>query len=156
MTAPIRKARLAQVHIARKEMGLDEDAYRALVQRVTGRESAGQCTDAQLAAVLVDMKRLGWKPAPPSTASKKSWVRKIWAIWASMEVLLTDSSRQALQGFVERQTKTTRNPLGISDPDFLNVAEAKKVIHGLMGWRTRLLKDRAAALQLQGWSDGAQ
>jgi phage gp16-like protein len=153
MTAPIRNARLAKVHIARKEMGLDEDAYRALVQRVTGRESASQCTDAQLAAVLVDMKRLGWKPAPPSTASQKSWVRKVWAIWASMAVLLDDPSRQALQTFVERQTKSARNPLGISDPDFLNVEDAKKVIHGLVGWRTRLLAGHAAA---QGAADGAQ
>ena len=144
-----RRALLARVHIARKEMGLGEDAYRALLLRVTGEESAGDATYAQLVKVLADMTRLGWKPKNATRRSEKPHVRKIWALWTSMKMLLADPSRVALQSFTARQTRSVQNPLGIADPDFLNVAEAKKVIHGLDGWRARLLVAKGAA-------DGAQ
>ena len=140
-----RRALLARVHIGKKEMGLDQGAYSALVSRVTGKQSAGDCSVAELRAVLEDMRAHGWKPRTGQRASQHPHVRKVWAIWASMEPLLDAPDRAALRGFVQRQTRSPTNPLGVSDPNFLSVADAKKVIHGLEGWRGRLLLDRAQA-----------
>lgn len=150
MNAPPDRTRLlARVHIARKEMGLDEGAYRALVARVTGYDSAKDCTAAQLLAVLADMKARGWKPKTGKRLSEKPHVRKIFAIWKSMEPFLVDPSPAALRSFTARQTKTQKNPAGISDPNFLSVPDAKKVIEGLKGWQARL-----ARAQWEGTNDG--
>ena len=46
---PRRRAMIGKVKIAQKELGLDEDTYRALLSRVVGRSSAADCTEAQLA-----------------------------------------------------------------------------------------------------------
>ena len=55
-----RHAMLAKVHLAAKELALDEDARRDVIERVTGGlRSAGDCTDAQLDAVLADIAARG-------------------------------------------------------------------------------------------------
>src|ERR1700728_3460402 len=129
-----RRGMLAKVHIAKKDLGLDEAAYRDVVLRITGRDSARDATDAQLDALLDEFRRLGWTPPvrPGQRApSKKSWVRKVWAIWGDLRPRLDKANDDTLRAFVRRQTHSVKNPDGISDPEWLDPAEAKKVIHGL-------------------------
>lgn len=52
-----RRAELARIHLQAQQLGLDEDTYRAMLRRLTGRESAGEMTDAERARVLDFMKR---------------------------------------------------------------------------------------------------
>lgn len=128
---PARNPRIAKVHIARKEMGLDEASYRAVLARVTGRDSAGGCTDAQLDAVLEEFKRLGWvtkTKRPP--LSKKPHVRLIWALWGQLRPGLRDGSATALRSFCARQT-------GVSDPEWLDGAQANRVTEALKAWIKR-------------------
>ena len=139
-----RRALLARVHIARKEMALDEIAYRALLLRVMGQESAADATDAQLTRVLAEMTRLGWKPKSGRRLSQRPDIRMIHAIWTDIRRLICDGSLdfdadQALRTFVARQTKSQKNPAGITSPEWLRGADVTKVIEGLKGWRARLL-----------------
>jgi hypothetical protein len=139
-----RRALIAKVHVAKKALGLDDETYRAILSRVSGQESCANCREPQLAAVLAEFRRLGWEEPPERAgwrpASGKSHVRLVWAIWGELQPLLDNADADTLRGFVRRQTKTRKNPAGISDPEWLDPAEAKKVIHGLRGWldRTRL------------------
>ncbi len=57
-----RKRDLAAIHAGAKQLNLDEDTRRDLIERVTGHRSAGQLDDAGRAAVIAEMKRLGALP----------------------------------------------------------------------------------------------
>ena len=51
----------AIINIAKGQLGLDEDTYRALLVRVTGHDSLRAMSDAQHKLVIDEMKRLGFK-----------------------------------------------------------------------------------------------
>ena len=139
---------IAKIHIARKDLALTDDTYRAVLTRVTSHASSADCTDPQLHAVLAEFKRLGWQgPAAKGgrrKASGKSWVRKVWAIWGDLKPLLDDASDDTLRAFVRRQTRTPKNPEGIADPEWLSPHDATAVIQGLEGWLAREQAKREA------------
>jgi hypothetical protein len=136
---------LAKIHLARKQMGLDIETYRDMLQRVVGQRTCATCADQQLGLVLAEFRRLGWEAKPAVKSSDKAQVRKILAIWADICPLLDDAGDEALRGFVRRQTKSPVHPDGVDAPEWLNGAEANKVIEGLKGWLARLRKTREAA-----------
>lgn len=61
----IRQRDLQKIHIAKKQLGLEEDDYRAILERITGKTSAAELTGGQRLAVLTEFRRLGWRDAPP-------------------------------------------------------------------------------------------
>lgn len=61
---------LAQVHIARQELGLSDDEYRAILARTVGVSSAKELTSRTVGRVLHEFKRLGWQPKPPKRAGR--------------------------------------------------------------------------------------
>lgn len=135
-----RKAMLAKVHIAKKELRLTEDSYRDLLSRVTGSESASKLSVGQLDAVLAEMRRAGWKP--PTKAPHKPQIAMIQALWRELADFVADSSDEALRAFVRRQTKSPLHPNGVSAPQFLDAEQANKVLEGLKAW---LRRERAKA-----------
>lgn len=137
-----RLAMLAKVHVARKQMGLDEPAYRGVLTRVTGHDSAGACDAGALARLLAEFERLGWSPGRSARRDHRGHVRKIWAIWAELRPLLAQADDETLRGFVRRQTRSVKNPDGIGAPEWLDAAEATKVIEGLKGWLARVKQER--------------
>ena len=138
-TGADRRALLAKIHVAKKQLALDDATYRAVVKRIIGVDSAGAATDGKLVELLDEFKRQGFQPASGSRhTSAKPWVRKIHAIWKDLAPLLDDATPAALNGFVARQTKTARNPDGISAAEFLDANSATKVIQGLEGWLSRM------------------
>lgn len=142
-----RKAMLAKIHIARKDLALSEESYADILRRKTGVESAAGLSDVQLDRVLGEFKRLGWKPKKGRTGtSKHAQIRMIHAVWKDICELGigAEDEAAALRSFVGRQTKTMANPQGVSDPAFLDSVQANKVLEGLKAWRTRL---RRAAKQ---------
>ena len=137
-------AMLAKVHIARKDLGLDEDSYRDVLVRVTGQDSAKALDAAGLDKLLGEFKRLGWKPAKAATPrSDKAQVGMIYGLWKAMRPLLQDPSPQALRAFCQRQTRTPAHPDGISAPEFLSAPMANRVIEGLKAWHGRLIREKA-------------
>jgi phage gp16-like protein len=108
---------LAKVAIARKELGLDDGTYRAILARLTGKESARDCTDAQLGLVLDEFKAKGWTPrvvaggrAPRPAARARAdhpAAKKARALWISLHQLgvVRDPSEAALEAFARRQLK---------------------------------------------------
>jgi hypothetical protein len=69
-----RKEKLAIIHLARKDRGLDDDAYRALLSGAAGIESAADLTTvAQFNAIMAAFSTLGFVRKP---ARKKLPVRQ--------------------------------------------------------------------------------
>jgi len=53
---------LATIHVGKKQLGLDEDTYRAMLARVTGKSSLRDMSEGERAAVMREMRRCGFKP----------------------------------------------------------------------------------------------
>lgn len=132
-----RNPMVAKIHIAQAQLGLDDAAYRALLVRITGRDSSKGMTAAQLDAVLAEFKRLGWKPvAARRTATAPSpnddVAAKVRALWIAAHHLgaVQDGSESALRAFVQRQAK-------VDDVRFLRPGQAHKVIEALKAMAVR-------------------
>lgn len=124
-----RTAMMRKLHVARKQLGLEDADYRALLQRVTNKTSSTELSIGQLHDVLEEMKRLGFRA---KKTSHKPWVRKVYAIWADMAPMLrSGGTKDALRAYVQRQT-------GVSAPEFLDEPAARSVIEGLKAWRKRM------------------
>lgn len=67
LTAAVR----SKIHIARQQLGLDDEAYRAVLARITGKRSSKDLSANQAGRLLQEFERLGWKPKPSSRAKGK-------------------------------------------------------------------------------------
>jgi phage gp16-like protein len=131
------RAMIQKVQIARRQLGLDDESYRAVLLRITGQTSSTACTVRDLDALLREFTRLGFQPRPARKTSPKAQVRMIYAVWADIAHLLRSDADKtaALRSFVKRQT-------GVDAPEFLDAAQANKVLEGLKAWRTRLRRNQ--------------
>lgn len=92
-----RRLQLGRIHQAKKQLDLDDDTYRALLERVTGQRSSADMTTAQRNAVLREFARLGFKAAD-SAARKRAFpgrpknTRSV-PMLRKVEALLADSKR---------------------------------------------------------------
>lgn len=90
-----RRALTAKIHIARKELGLDEETYRAMLHTHTGQSSTAAMSDDQLRTVLDQLKRQGFEgkprkkrvaehPGTPHNIDRRPMLQKIEAQLADM------------------------------------------------------------------------
>lgn len=85
-----RNQQLSKIHIAKKDLALDDDTYRALLSRVTGKSSAKDLSPLESAKVLRELERLGWKPKqgrakPQPLKDREKLVGKIGAFLAEAD-----------------------------------------------------------------------
>ena len=84
-----RSADLAMIHIAKKELGLDDETYRNMLWTVARVNSSGALDHAGRAAVLDHLKGCGWAhktKAPDVAAAKQKLIAKIHALLAEMKL----------------------------------------------------------------------
>lgn len=67
------KSQTAIVHVARRELGLDDDVYRDVLRSVTGRETLAECTKGEWLALMRRFESLGFhgtnhRPTPARRA----------------------------------------------------------------------------------------
>jgi hypothetical protein len=129
------RAALAKIHIARKELGLDEETYRAILQRLTGQASAAGLSAPALDSVLTEFKRLGWTPKPAVHADRAGslsgpYARKFRALWLAAWNLavIDDPSDAAITAFVRRQTGIDHDRWLRDGKDASRVIEALKAM----------------------------
>lgn len=65
-----RNRQLGRIHQAKKQLNLDDDTYRALLQRVTGKGSSADMTTDESNQVLREFARLGFKEADQQTRKR--------------------------------------------------------------------------------------
>jgi hypothetical protein len=126
---------LAAIHVGKKALGLDEETYRDLLSRVTGKRSAKDLSPAEAEAVIAEMRRLGFKPAskPSSRRATGPYRAKLQALWIAGFNLGVVRNREdaAMIAFAERQT-------GLAHTRFLtDPADAAKAIEALKAWLSR-------------------
>lgn len=133
MNAPMRNGLLAKVHVAKKSLGLDDETYREVVRRATGKRSAGDCSLDELEALLREFERLGFQAIAGKASGAGSRPRakgkiaaKLRALWISGHRLgiVKDPSEAALAKFVERMT-------GVAALQWLSAEEGRRAIEGV-------------------------
>ncbi|MFQ3665563.1 MAG: regulatory protein GemA [Sphingomonadaceae bacterium] len=138
---PRRRACLAKVHLARKELRLSEDDYRTIVERATGKRSAGDLEIEGLEHLLREFERLGWQPGPgghkpqPARAADHPAARKARALWISLQQLgaIDNGSEAALEAFARRQLGCARLQWA-DQAQVYKLTEALKAIAARHGW----------------------
>ncbi|MEL7698674.1 regulatory protein GemA [Citromicrobium bathyomarinum] len=137
-TQQARRAMLAKVHIARKELRLDEDDYRQIIADETGKTSAGDCSADELDAVLARFRGRGWQPATKAGRAKRAqhpMAKKARALWISLYQLgeVRDRSEAALEAFAKRQLGCDRL-VWARQSDGYRLIEALKKMAARGGW----------------------
>jgi phage gp16-like protein len=102
-TDPARRNILAAIHVLAgpKHLGLDEDVYRDLVERISGEHgvavrSAGDCDGRQLHMLAKELRRLAGEPEGNAQAGRERPARPkgdLSAQLAKVEALLADAGR---------------------------------------------------------------
>jgi len=135
-----RNDQLAMIHIAKKELGLDDDTYRAVISQISnGRTQSSRDLDyGERNKILEHFKGRGWKKAAPKAAKTRPLAtddqsKKIRALWLDLHAsgALRDSSENALASYVMRQT-------GVNALQWLNTHQASQVIEALKKWLRRV------------------
>ena len=79
---PIARKKLALVHLAKKEVGLDDDSYRDLLRQAAGVGSSRDLDDTGFAAVMERFKQLGFV----STAARQNLAGRHWTMASDGQV----------------------------------------------------------------------
>lgn len=144
------KAKLIQlIHIAKSQLGLDDDTYRAALLGASGKTSCSQMSVPELNKVLEHFKKAGFKTkakrrlSPKSDPKQFGEINKIRAIWITMykQNIVRDGSETALDSYVNRVLN--RNKLGKNisfHTHFLTQQQALKVLESLKQWQKRELQ----------------
>lgn len=144
-TAGMRRAELAKIHLAAKQLGLERDDYHVIVARISAKfratptDSAGEMTAAERRALLDEFARLGFRAAPPREKaddwieSKIPHVRKMPACAFELErigAVRSGSTRRWLRKFVKKLT-------GRDAIQWLTPQDCNKCIEALKAWRKK-------------------
>lgn len=135
--AASRNGLIGKIHVAKKQLALTEDSYRAILCRITGVESLKAMSISGLEKVLNEFKRLGFKPKGGKRAGQRrhaesSQASKIRALWLDLFHIgeVSDPSEEAIDQFVKR-TCAARTM------QWMNTAQGDVVIRALRGWLVR-------------------
>lgn len=125
----------AAIHVAKKQLGLDEDTYRATLVRVTGKDSTRAMSEAERQRVVEEFRKRGFTKASKGARARLEgrFAKKLQALWIAGWNLGVVANRDddALIAFAKRQT-------GIDHVRFLRDAgDADKVIEALKSWLAR-------------------
>lgn len=141
MKADNRLRLIKLIHVARRELCMDDDTYRLLLSGMKGLGGATSTADLSvpnLYRVLEQLKQRGFKVRPskkqrPLAADDQS--KKIRALWLTLKDLgeVRDPSEEALAKFVLKMT-------GVQALQWLSSDQASQVIENLKKWQLRVTR----------------
>ena len=122
-----RRRRLALIHVAKRDAGLDDDAYRALLAGAAGVESAADlATDQQFSQVMQAMRAAGWR----GSGRLQGQMAACYAWWSKLAAAgkVRDSRYSALMAYIERMC---------GKQDIYRADQLSMVIEALKRWLAR-------------------
>lgn len=140
-----RNIMIAKIHLAKNQLGLDDDTYRSIIRQAVGKDSSSKCTDKQLIKVVEALKAKGWKDDKPqkkgdrTTKERKAYentnkpsISKIYALWGVLQRSgkIKSKDKAALDAFVKKYTD-------IDHVQWLDEQQAQKIIEMLKQWIAR-------------------
>lgn len=120
---------IGAIRAAAARKGMSDEHRRDLIERVTGKRSAGELSLPELGRVLDEMNR-DWRAR--AAGNERNHIGKIKAMWWGLYWLgeVDDDRLSAINAFVERQT-------GIAALRFLDHKGSAAVVEALKAWQRR-------------------
>lgn len=167
-TAQHSRAMLGKIHVARKQLAMEEDDYRQIVFDQIGRTSLKGANAAELAKVLAAMEAKGFQPISKKpgaamfknarAAAQHPMARKARALWISLYHLgaVQNPAEAALEAFANRQLGCERL-VWARQSDAFRLIEALKGMAARHGWpqHCRVTGRKLSPPQLQEMLCGA-
>lgn len=126
------------IHVAKRELALDDDSYRAILQRIGKQASAADLSVPALNQVLEYLKRNGFKVRSKSSRplAQDEQHKKIRALWLFLHQIgvVNNPAESALAAYVKRIT-------GRDAMQWLSGDQLEQVIESLKKWAMRSLPD---------------
>lgn len=130
------------IHVARRELGMDEDTYRTMLELVAGVKSAADLDGAGCQKVIDHMKTKGFKVKSKGTGKAAPGVnaadadpqyRKIQALWGELERrgVVRVNTEAAIQVYIKRIS-------GCDGYRFCSSTQVAVIIETLKKWRDRV------------------
>ncbi|MAG77443.1 MAG: hypothetical protein CL811_11855 [Colwelliaceae bacterium] len=136
---------ITKIHVAKAQLSMDEESYRSLLVRVTGKNSCSGMNVRHLELVMEEMKSKGFKVRNVSSRrlspkSKGTEIDKIRAIWITMfkQGFVRDGSESALDNYTFRIANT-------SHVGWLKEAKLERVLESLKNWHRREMAKKLIA-----------
>ncbi|MBP8931266.1 MAG: regulatory protein GemA [Paracoccus sp.] len=145
---------LAAIQIKRRKLGLEDEDWRDIVERVTGQRSTKGLNPKQTRALLGELDRLsGGKAEAARKPLSGPFTAKIQALWISCWNLGLVASRddKQLLAFVKRQTGIDHANWVLDNADAVRVIEALKSMMTRRGVRWHFTKADPAAVKMPGF-----
>ena len=153
---PSNRQRLIRlIHVAKRDLSLDDDTYRSILLRFGGKESSSDLTVPKLEQVLEHLKRSGFKVRSKGKAAKPKAVqakpsrplaldaesKKIRALWLFLHELgaVKNPSEEALAAYVKRIA-------GVDALQWISGEQAERLIETMKKWAMRFLPDAVKTL----------
>lgn len=137
---PKRLRLIKLIHVARRELRMDDDTYRLMLTSMKGLSGATSTADLSvpnLLKVLEQLKQKGFKVRPNKAAKRPladdDQSKKIRSLWLTLHDLgaVRDPSEAALAKFVLNMTR-------VSALQWISAAQASRVIENLKQWHHRV------------------
>lgn len=87
------RASLAKIHIAKKQLGMDDGTYRAMLRQHGGVSSSKDLTQASAVKVLQHLVRSGFKATAPKVERRPTTTQDRDALMRKIEAQLSDQKR---------------------------------------------------------------
>jgi len=142
------RARLIKlIHVAKRDLGLDEPTYRTMLRTAGKAESTTAMGVPALMRVLEQAKKAGFKVRHKTADRRQDTrpeARKVRALWLFLHALgaVRDPSEAALAAYVKRIAK-------VDDLHWADGLDMLKLIETLKQWALRFLPERLAALRVE-------
>lgn len=93
--SPQKRKLMQLVHVGKRQLGLDDATYRAMLQQMTGKASSKDCSAVALKKVIAHMETRGFiiKPANKHKVQKPDAAKSKQQLIDKIEALLTDSGK---------------------------------------------------------------
>lgn len=134
----IRKKKIAQIKIAQNQLGLDDDIYRALLMRVSQKNSAAKLNLDELNKVIDELVRLGFEIKPIKKTKTPNPRKELKAMMNKIHALIIDNnlSWQYADAIAKRQ-------FGIDKVEWLSHEQCHAVVAALQIYANRKSKKEA-------------
>lgn len=141
---PARSNELAKIHIAKGQLGLDDDTYRAMLWSVARVRSAKDLDAGGREAVLKHLRAVGWKDKAPSPGANRyqpgtppALIRWLWTQLAEAG-LVRENSDRALRRYIAQHAAVRPDP-SVTEiaPQHLDRQGCNQVIEQLKRWLAR-------------------
>lgn len=125
------------IHIAKKQLNLDDDTYRQLLLNTTKKTSTTDMTVWELEKILHNMKLKGFKVKSSKKTGKITATepvhKKIRSLWLELADAgeVKNRSEKAINSYVKRI-------IGVEVMDWLTNKQAMVVIESLKSWLSRI------------------